>query len=478
MLVKFINDIDETEYDGKVILDKIQSHSNIGYCFFNFEKQCISFDKYAQYMLELDELSDDIEFFLIKSIVHPNDWDEVSRFILSLPNIYKSKITFRTISKSGFINFFEAKLACDDYFDKSYACITILDVTLLAKFQDYQKNTLKIAQKYQLNQEKFVKNLSDSFTGGINRILSLCDEVFDNNTDNEKVVEIKQIVKQWSDFSKSTHISLQTSLVSIGNIHRVLVIHNGKHRDVEFWNDMRKNNSVTIDLVEGFNDVMQCLNKNNYDVIVMEAYLMQASGIHIISYIRAMNDVYKDAEIIVWADAIEEDVKRSFFKAGANYFVDRSLLKVIFEKTIAYDDIYGETTYSKGLSGAVSGLYRYIDLSVIGELMNSMNDDEFYHYGIDVLDRIKSCIENIKFALKAKDKVKLLELFDVIATDVKVFGESGISESISLIRDALVLPNTYGLNLVVEDFLKEFNFYIEESEIFLEAFKNNNLSNK
>lgn len=461
-----------------LIMHELQQHAKAGYWIYDYIEKILTIDNKFMSMSEFSEKSTQFSLDEFRSLVHPDDWNLLKRFVNKVKISLDNKIMFRILLPSGYMKWYEVQLFRDEVNSIPIIWGTVIDNTVIKKAQSHQKKTLQAVKKYKKDHETIADKMSKDIKNDVDKILALCQSIKKSvlavDCDEDEVMcsifndigEITTISSKWGDASDKGMLAIQTYDKEVKKTN-VLVVYNADYNEREFWSQMTKHRSIDITLVTDFDAAMQKITSEQFDVVAINAHLKKASGIQLLSYMRRKDDVYRDISVIVYSNRVDDEIKRSFFKAGADYFVHDLLLKVVFEKII-YDDIFYEECSN---DDDFTNIYKYIDFKSVKFIGLTMERSELYDSCLSLSKRSREYINLVRQALSTNNHTQLLELFKDISVDVKVFGVYGLSDSVSMIIDALTNDETVGLNLVIEDFLKEYDVFIEELDIVSESLK-------
>ncbi|WP_430883703.1 ATP-binding protein [Fusibacter sp. JL216-2] len=219
-----------------------------------------------------------------------------------------------------------------------------------------------------------------------------------------------------------------------------------------------------VDFAEDLNSVIQAFEHNTYQFLVMDTFLTDQSDVYIARTIRESlkMDGLTLPIIAVTGDGKEEN-KKALIKAGVNHLIEKPVNESVFMEIIHQIlDVSAVKRRSKSRPG-----YRYIKVDQLGRKRLEIGKQVFEN-GINAT--ISGSQDKVSKILSASAPLNILVLsheIDEIDDVISNFGTEDICESLELIKSALLNDDTVGIEVIVTDFMDEYQCFVDELQEFI-----------
>ncbi len=219
-----------------------------------------------------------------------------------------------------------------------------------------------------------------------------------------------------------------------------------------------------VDFAQDINEVLQALDQFRYAFVILSGQLRASDSIYILKTLRdSLNYTQHDLPIIVVTSSENRGNLSEFAAGGTSYFLETPIDEA---QMLGMINEILDLSIFKGKSNKRFA-YRYIQQ---GELEKSRR-----HVGNETFDtRMRDFVigspKKVNAVLAATEPLNILMLsheIDGIDDLISKFGSEDICESMEMIKAALLNDDTAGIEVIVEDFMEEYQCFVKELQDFL-----------
>lgn len=219
-----------------------------------------------------------------------------------------------------------------------------------------------------------------------------------------------------------------------------------------------------VDFADDLNSVVHALEHNTYQFVVMDTHLKDEGGVFIVRTIRESMRLDGLILPIIAATAdIREETRAGYLDAGVSYFIEKPIDETVFMEII--HQILDMSAVKKRSKSRVG--YRYIKADKLGERRIELGRQVFEG---SLLSTVQTSQEKVSRILSASAPLNILVLsheIDEIDDLISTFGTDDICESLELIKAALLNDDTAGIEVIVTDFMDEYQCFVDELQDFI-----------
>lgn len=248
---------------------------------------------------------------------------------------------------------------------------------------------------------------------------------------------------------------------------RVLVVEDDEINRNYFRGILQKTCGFKVDFADDLNSVIHALEFNKYQFAIIDSQLKNESGIYIVRTIRdSMKYDSVALPIIAMTADVRNETREAFLTAGVSYFVEKPVEESTFMEIVHQIlDMGGGKKKSVGRVG-----YRYIQSDKLGERRLEIGREAF-ESGLH--QTIHSSQDKVSKILAASAPLNILVLsHEINAIDdiITNYGTDDICESLELIKSALLNDDTAGMEVIITDFMDEYQSFVDELQDFVNEF--------
>ncbi len=219
-----------------------------------------------------------------------------------------------------------------------------------------------------------------------------------------------------------------------------------------------------VDFADSLNTVIHALEHHKYQFVIMDTHLKNESGIYITRTIRESMklDGLKLPIIAMTADVRYEN-REAFMAAGVSYFMEKPVDEATFLDVI--HQILDMNVLRKSNKPKLG--YRYINPSKLGETRIRWGRQDFDGKVVTTVDHHPKKVASILAAVEPLNILILSHEINEIDDIISNFGTDDICESMELIKSALLNDDTAGIDVIVTDFMDEYQCFVNELQDFM-----------
>lgn len=245
---------------------------------------------------------------------------------------------------------------------------------------------------------------------------------------------------------------------------RVLVVEDDEINRNYFSGILQNRCGFKVDFAEDLNSVISALEHNKYQFIIMDTHLKGESGIFITKTVRESMKLDGLALPIVAVTAdVREETRTALLNAGVSYFIEKPVEESVFMEIIHQIlDMSAVRKRSKTRIG-----YRYIKSDRLGLKRLEVGKESFESKLIGTVHKSQEKISRILAAAAPLNILVLSHEIDEIDDVISSFGTDDICESLELIKSALLNDDTAGMEVIITDFMDEYQCFVDELQDFI-----------
>jgi len=245
---------------------------------------------------------------------------------------------------------------------------------------------------------------------------------------------------------------------------RVLVVEDDEINRNYFSGILQNRCGFKVDFADDLNSVISALEHNKYQFIIMDSHLKDDSGIFITKTIReSMKFDGLALPIIAVTADVRDETRTALLNAGVSYFIEKPVEESVFMEIIHQIlDMSAVRKRSKTRIG-----YRYIKSDRLGLKRLEIGKDSFESTLIATVHNSQEKISKILAAAAPLNILVLSHEIDEIDDIISSFGSDDICESLELIKSALLNDDTAGMEVIITDFMDEYQCFVDELQDFI-----------
>ena len=233
---------------------------------------------------------------------------------------------------------------------------------------------------------------------------------------------------------------------------------------------LRRRCGFKLSFANTLDQVVRALDGHSISFLIVDAHMKDEMGLHIINVVReSLKWDGGRLPIISISSDIQNQIRSAHMTAGASYFIekpiDESDLINIVHKVI------DET--SDDHSPVQAHGFQYIVADKLGHAVVQMGRDQLEDR-LNALVQSKS--EKVNKILLTVSPLNILALSHEIGEidqAISNFGNEDIQGSLELIKAALLNDDTAGMDVIVADFMEEYESFVTEMERFITTMPQN-----
>jgi signal transduction histidine kinase/DNA-binding response OmpR family regulator len=245
---------------------------------------------------------------------------------------------------------------------------------------------------------------------------------------------------------------------------RVLVIEEGDVDKNYYKGYLEDMCGLNVDFAEDINTALHALEVHEYAFLVLSSHLKSNDSLYILKTIRnSLNIPVNRLPVIVVSTSSFVQNLAEFESSGASYFLEKPIDENQFLSII--NEILDLNTHRGKVKKPFA--YRYIVQSELEKSRQSAGQDAF---DVNMREYVLNCPRKVAQIIAATAPLNILILsheIDEIDDLITTFGSEDICESMELIKAALLNDDTAGIEVIIEDFMEEYQCFVKELQDFL-----------
>jgi len=267
--------------------------------------------------------------------------------------------------------------------------------------------------------------------------------------------------------SKSLELEKSSSILKLKMkaMHVKVLVVEGDEINRSYLNNLLHNVcGFKVDFVETVSAVTHALENRKYQFVMMDTHLSVETGVFITRAIReSLKMDGNEMPIIAMTTDHHEDVRDAFMSAGVSYYIEKpvgedTLMEIIYQIL----DMNAIRKYGTPRNG-----YRYINIESLEKHHSDVGRHTFKATLNELNDMHQDIVARILAAVSPLNQLMLSHEINGIDDLVTNFGTDDICESLEMIKSALLNEDTGGIDVIVIDFMDEFECFVNELQDYL-----------